>query len=74
VQQHIEIKTTVGVLASLTDAQLTSLRDNILAEGRWDTADAIKLFGGGDHLGVQPEKDGHPMLYIGIERDGYTHS
>lgn len=67
---HIKIDITAGTLANMTIPQFEALRDNVLAEGRWDTIDEeIRVMGGGDHLGVEL-----PGLYIGIEKDGYTHS
>ena len=72
---HIKIEVTAGTLAAMTPEQFTALQDHVLAEGQWDTASGLYLAGGGDHLGVQPLDDVHSaMIYLGIEKDGYTHS
>lgn len=78
---HLKIETTVGVLQSLTNEQFAALRDNVLREGCWEQADGIDISGGGDHLGVRPlqlstvrEGKLETMIYLGIEKDGYTHS
>jgi len=56
-------------LAALTDAQLAALGDNVFAEGRWDHVDETIRLSGGDYFGVHL-----PGTFVGIEKDGYTHS
>lgn len=81
---HIKVEITAGTIANMTTEQFEALKNNVCAEGRWETAVSLKTYGGGDYLGVEP-MSGHitdtgtlvvesPMMYIGIERDGYTHS
>lgn len=66
---HVKVDVTAGTLAALTDEQFAALRDNVLAQGRFDSVGELRLAGGGDYLGVIL-----PGLFIGIEKDGYTHS
>lgn len=77
------VEITVGTLRAMTPEQFIALRDNVLAQDRWETADKV-MISGSDPLGVQPLKykraSAHTtsayesMLFIGIEKDGYTHS
>lgn len=73
---HIVPNITVGTLRTMTVEQFQALRDNILNDGMWETASGVDIIGSGDHLGVQPRggTPEQPYMYIGIERDGYTHS
>lgn len=76
---HIKIHVTAGTLAAMSDEQFAALRQNVLAEGQWDSAKGLRLSGGGDYLGVEPMSSSLrgssvPLMFIGIERDGYTHS
>jgi hypothetical protein len=83
-RNDIKVDVTVGTLASMSVEQFTALRDNILREGNWETADGIRVSGGGDYIGVVPLRAKRAsadftgameqMMFIGIERDGYTHS
>lgn len=71
----IRVEVTVGTLAQMTDEQFKALRDDVLAEGLWETAAGLYISGGGDYIGVEPLDDVHSrIMFIGIERDGYTHS
>jgi hypothetical protein len=69
VKPHVKVDVTAGTLAAMTDEQFRSLRDHILAEGRWDTVETVRVDGAGDYVGVYL-----PTIFIGIEKDGYTHS
>lgn len=71
---HIQAEISAGTLAAMTAKQFKSLQDNVLNEGSWETADGLKVVGSDDHVGVLPMKDGGSLIYIGIEKDGYTHS
>jgi hypothetical protein len=72
---HIKVEVTAGTLAALTPEQFKALQERVLAAGQWDTASGLYLSCGGDYLGVEPLDDVHSrMIFIGIERDGYTHS
>jgi hypothetical protein len=77
---HIKVKINAGTIAAMTDEQFRSLRDNICAEGHWETADGLEVSGGGDYIGVSPMMVIPDMakmrriIFIGIEKDGYTHS
>lgn len=66
---HVEVRLTAGTLCAMTDEQFHALRDNILAEGRWDTEDGPVNVMGGSYLGVTLQG-----MFIGIEPDGYTHT
>lgn len=75
----IKIDITIGTLRSMTDEQFNALR-NICEEGSWETADGLRVSGGGDYIGVEPlEFKPNPdrlerIMFLGIEQDGYTHS
>jgi hypothetical protein len=70
VKPHIKVDVTAGVLASLTTEQFAALQDNVLADGRWEHFEGpLRLSGHGEYVGVHL-----PNLFIGIEKDGYTHS
>ena len=64
------ITTSAGVLAAMTAEQFSALQQNILAEGLWETVTEAVHISGTDYLGVHMP-DG---LFIGIEKDGHTHS
>lgn len=72
---HIKIDITAGTIASMTIPQFEALRDNICREGRWDSigeeTPPVRMINvsGGSYLGVHL-----PDMFIGIEKDGYTHS
>jgi hypothetical protein len=70
-QPHIKLDMTIGVLRAMTPEQLKSLQDNVLADGRWETyKDPTLHISGGDYLGVFLDHG----FFLGIEKDGYTHS
>lgn len=79
----IKIDITVGTLRAMSKEQFEALKSNVLADGLWETADGLRL-SGNDPLGVVPTKykrasahltsANEPLIYIGIEPDGYTHS
>ena len=69
-QPHVMIEVTAGTLQQMTTPQFEALRDNVLAEGHWEPqTEPVRVIGGTDYIGVQLE-----TIYIGIEKDGYTHS
>lgn len=70
----IKMNITVGTFRSLTTAQFEALKNNVLADGCWETSDSVRVSGGGDYIGVEPMRQGARDIFIGIERDGYTHS
>jgi hypothetical protein len=63
-KSHLKVEMTVATLRAMSPEQLKALQENILAEGRWETFDpateVLHVSGHGD--------------YIGIEKDGHTHS
>jgi hypothetical protein len=65
----LNVNISAGTIASMTTEQFVALRDNICAEGKWDTIDQPIGVVGGDFLAVYL-----PDIFIGIEKDGYTHS
>lgn len=60
---------TAGVLKKATPEQLKALKENILADGQWETSKPDLIFMDHDTVFVR-----FPEILIGIERDGYTHS
>ena len=71
---HVQLQITAGTFASMTDEQFHALRDNLFAPGCWDHVEGPLQISGsgrnrGDYLGVHL-----PGIFVGIERDGYTHS
>jgi hypothetical protein len=72
---HLKVETTVGTLRAMTPEQLKALQENVLGDGRWEHVTAELLengvlrVDGFDYLGVHL-----PSMFVGIERDGYTHS
>lgn len=72
---HIKVEFTVGQIQNMTDEQFAALRDNVCVEGKWETADELRVVGT-DPLGVMPMfgSPAREMMFIGIEKDGYTHS
>ena len=67
---------SAGALKKMTPQQFTALQENILADGMWETAYGCRItIGMSQEICVEPI-DGHgkAMIFIGIERDGYTHS
>lgn len=79
---HIKVDITAGTIAAMTTEQFVSLRDNVCREGRWENSDGLRINGGGDYIGVEPLSGSRPdvpgamtpIMFIGIEKDGYTHS
>lgn len=67
---HCKVDINVGTLRNMTHEQLDALKENMLNDGKWESEDVLHV-SGGDYLGVT--FDGNP-LFIGIEKDGYTHS
>ena len=62
------IEIPAGALMAMTVEQLHSLQ-NIVAPGSWDTVKEPVRVSGVDYLGVYL-----PGFFIGIEKDGYSHS
>lgn len=66
----LNVNISAGTIASMTEAQFTALRDHVCATGRWDSlTDPIHVSGTGDYIGVWLAG-----MFLGIEKDGYTHS
>ena len=66
---HIKIDMTVGTFRSLSDEQFHALQ-KVTADGNWETVeDSFRVDGAGDYAGVYL-----PGIFLGIEKDGYTHS
>ena len=64
-----KVEVTAGVLAAMNTTQFEALQQNILQEGQWETVDDCRLSGYGEYVGVNIGG-----MFIGIEKDGYTHS
>ena len=78
-QPGTKVQVTAGTLASLTNEQFDALRTFILRPDAWEGAVRLRISGGGDFIGVEPmyndDQGGEkPAIFIGIEKDGYTHS
>ena len=74
----VKVEVTAGTLAGMTIEQFQALQKNVLAEGSWETTDVLRL-SGGEYLTVRPfHRDNNGFermsIYLGIEKDGYTHS
>lgn len=70
-----EINITIKALRDINPVQLEALQEQVLQEGRWDTATEVVIWVDGETimLNIYSIKDGTPFL-IGIETDGYCHS
>lgn len=66
---YVPIQINAGTLAAMTDEQFHALRDNVFAEGLWENVEGPLRIDGGEYLGVHL-----PGIFVGIEKDGYTHS
>ncbi len=66
---YVQIQLTAGTICAMSDEQFHALRDNVLAEGLWENVEGPLRIDGGDYLGVYL-----PNIFVGIEKDGYTHS
>jgi hypothetical protein len=73
---HLKVEMTVGTLRAMTHEQLDALQANIVGDGQWEHVDESLLAGGrllisgdGAYLGIHL-----PSMFVGIEKDGYTHS
>jgi hypothetical protein len=64
----LKIDVNVATLRSMNAEQFEALKANVLADGKWETEQSLRLHGG-EYLGVYLDS-----IFIGIERDGYTHS
>lgn len=73
-RNEVEIRVKAGTLKGMNLEQFKALQENVLNDGLWDNADELRLVSGFDDLGVMPQKNGETLIYIGIEKDGYTHS
>lgn len=71
----LKVSVTAGTLAAMTDEQFRSLR-SVLGEGSWETTRNLRISSGGDFIGVHISNraDGDNVYFLGIEKDGYTHS
>lgn len=69
-KDYAKITLTGKAVKNMTDEQWNALRNNIVADGRWDNEPyEITVF---DDMGTMMVS-GLPIV-IGIEPDGYTHS
>lgn len=65
----LNVNISAGTIASMTPEQFAALQ-SICAEGSWDhLTEPIHVNGAGDYIGVWVGG-----LFLGIEKDGYTHS
>lgn len=72
---NIQVTIYVATLKNMTDEQFAALRDQVLADGLWENARGLNFSASSDLVTVCPlTADGDPMIYLGIEKDGYTHS
>lgn len=71
---HIKLDMTVGTFLNMTVEQVRALQNNVLAEGCWENTPedflSLRVDGTGEYVGVWLPND----FFIGIEKDGYTHS
>lgn len=65
---HAIVEITAGTLRDMTMEQLVALRQNVLADGNWETVNSCRI------SGIDPVGVNIGRMFIGIERDGYTHS
>lgn len=73
--EGVKVTITALALREMTPEQLKALQENVLAEGRWETAHSVRVILDFGTLMVTPlDKDGISMIHLGIEPDGYTHS
>lgn len=72
-KSHLKVEMTVETMRSMSPEQFKALQENILAQGRWEAFDpateVLHVSGHGDYIGVYLGE-----LFIGIEKDGHTHS
>jgi hypothetical protein len=68
------ITTTAGTLSNMNTLQLDALQANFLREGRWETASRLTVLGSDPVTVVPYDENDKPIMVIGIEPDGYTHS
>jgi len=67
----VKLEMTVGTLLALSDEQFKALRA-LIGRGQWEQVGeefTLRVDGAGDYVGVHL-----PNLFVGIEKDGYTHS
>lgn len=73
-KSHIKVEMSVEVMRNMSVKQFQALQDNIIGEGRWETFDpateVLHVSGHGDYIGVTLDHG----FFVGIEKDGYTHS
>ena len=63
-----QITIPAGALRDMTVEQLKALQEHIVGEKCWQHVESLHI-SGGDYLGVHL-----PGFFVGIEKDGYTHS
>lgn len=69
-KNDLAVDINAGTIATMSVEQFISLRDNFCKEGNWDhVKETVRVRGAGDYIGVEVGS-----MFIGIERDGYTHS
>lgn len=69
-KSHVKFEVTAGTLVSMTTDQFEALQ-RLAQEGNWETIDPDYPIhvSGGDYIGVTLGG-----MFLGIEKDGYTHS
>jgi hypothetical protein len=74
------VNISVWALREMTPAQHEALATEVLADGRWDAHDEVRIrWDGfpGDETGTilcQMMSKGNTTIQLGIEPDGYVHS
>lgn len=67
---HVKIDVNAGVLSNMSVEQFQALQNNILAPGKWESqVEPVHISGHGEYIGLTVGG-----MFIGIEKDGYTHS
>lgn len=59
-----------GCLREMTTEQFESLK-KLTQEGNWENSDKDLFVSGTDYIGLVMDESG---FFLGIEKDGYTHS
>jgi hypothetical protein len=70
----IEMTPAALVHLRFNPTQCDALIMNVVTEGRWETADRIKVWMDFTTVMVVPLDGDTELITLGIEPDGYTHS
>lgn len=72
---NVQLTIYAATLKHMNVDQFKALQENVLADGRWETAKGCVISGTTDYISVEPlDGEAKSMIYLGIEKDGYTHS